>query len=224
MPIRQDPINGGLSPKLKAAFSRTLPPPRWQTYFLAAGGDESRAMRLYLWNAAVGQAFQFPLQVVEVALRNVVNTALVSIYGANWWSSAPCRAHLGHKRTDEIDKAEQRLLNKYGHAPSTDELMASLTFGFWAAITHPKVNRLWPAQRFSAFPSLPAAMNIMHVSQNADSVQDLRNRIFHHEPLIGRNLLDDYSNIDTLLGWICPQTNVWMRKNTCVPAVIRQRP
>ena len=33
--------------------------------------------RLYLWNAAVGQSFHFPLQTAEVALRNVIHQALV---------------------------------------------------------------------------------------------------------------------------------------------------
>ena len=224
MPIRQDPIAAEFTPKLKAAFVRTLPAPRWQTYLIAAGGDENRALRLYLWNAAVGQSFHFPLQVTEIALRNVINDSLAVVFVADWWRNGPCRAHLGPKRCEEIDNAETRLRNKYGAAPNTDQLMASLTFGFWAALTHPKVTRLWPARRFAAFPNLPQALAITDVSATADKVQDLRNRIFHHEPLIGRDLLMDYANIGNLLGWICPQTNVWMRKNTSVPTVIRQRP
>jgi len=224
MPIRQDPITGELSPKLKTAFARTVSPARWQTYFLAAGGDENRALRLYLWNAAVGQSFHFPLQTVEIALRNTVNDALIAVFGADWWTSTPCRTHLGAKRCEEIDKAETRILNKYGTAPNTDQLMASLMFGFWAALTNSRYSRLWPARRFAAFPNLPANLKIDDVSLSAEKIQNLRNRIFHHEPLIGRNLLDDYGEVSNFLGWICPQTNVWMRKNSCVPAVIRERP
>lgn len=224
MPIRQDPIAGELSPKLKAAFARTVPLPRWQTYVIAAGGDENRALRLYLWNAAIGQSFHFPLQTVEVALRNALNASLVVLFGPDWPQNAPCRTHLGQKRCEEIDKAETRLFNKYGTAPNTDQLVASLMFGFWAAITHPKYNRIWPARRFAVLPNLPGALSIDDASATADKVQDLRNRIFHQELLIGRDLLADFKNIDDLLGWICPQTNVWMRKNSSVAAVIRQRP
>ena len=160
----------------------------------------------------------------EIALRNVVNDALCVQFGANWWSALPCRSHIGIKRCDEIDKAATRLTNKYGGAPSTDQIVSSLMFGFWAALTHPKMNRLWPARRAFAFPNLPAALSISDVSKVADGVQDFRNRIFHHEPLIGRNLSGDYGEILKLLGWICPETEKWARNNSCVPNVIRARP
>lgn len=224
MPVRQQPISATLSPKLKAAFTRSLTLSRWNTYVIAAGHDEDKALRLYLWNAAMGQSFHFPLQVVEIALRNVLNDALIIIFGPDWWQNGPCRTHLGPKRIDEIDKAETRLINKYGGTPNRDQLVASLMFGFWAALTHPKVTRLWPARRFAAFPNLPAAKSIDDISATVDRVQDLRNRIFHHEPLIGRDVLSDYADITDLLGWICPQTAVWMRKNASVPALIREKP
>jgi hypothetical protein len=225
MPVRQDPISGTLAPRLKAAFMRTLPTPRWQPYLIAAGHDENRAIRLYLWNAAIGQSFHFPLQAVEVALRNVVDAALRTQFGADWWKTAPCRNHIGLKRCEEIDKAETRLINKYGvAAPTTDQIVASLTFGFWAALTHAKVTRLWPARRAAVFPSLPAALSVSDVSLVTNNVQALRNRIFHHEPLIGRNLSGDYGEILKLLGWICTETEKWVRANSCVPVIIRARP
>ncbi|HWA90087.1 MAG TPA: hypothetical protein VG889_08645 [Rhizomicrobium sp.] len=181
-------------------------------------------MRLYLWNAAVGQSFRFPLQTVEVALRNAVNDALIAIFGDEWWKSPSCRTHLGPNRRSEIDKAETRIRNVYGIVPNTDQIMASLMFGFWAALTNTRYDRIWPARRFAALPNLPANTSFEGVARTAEQIQNLRNRIFHHEPLLGRDLLDDYAQISNLLGWICPQTNVWMRKNSCAPAVVRERP
>src|SRR6185312_16772872 len=154
----------------------------------------------YLWNAAAGQGFHFPLQTVEVALRNAVSDALVAVFGAAWWTNASCRTHLGVKRCEEIDKAETRIRNKYGAPPNNDQLTASLMFGFWAALTSAKYSRLWPARRFAAFPNLPATLSIKDVADSSERIQALRNRIFHHEPLLGRNLLEDYADISDLLG------------------------
>lgn len=181
-------------------------------------------MALYLWNVAVGQSFHFPLQAVEVALRNVTGQAIVNLYGTGWWSDAICRRMLGPERCADIDKACTRIRKKYHVQPHSDQIIASLMFGFWAALLKKRYNKpIWNQSVATAFPHLRPG-TIRDISQTANAVQDFRNRIFHHEPLIGRSLLDDYSNIMTLLGWICPETREWVRHHTSVPTVIRQRP
>lgn len=62
------------------------------------------------------------------------------------------------------------------------------------------------------------------VSQTGRTIQDLHNRIFHQEPLIGRNLTADYAAILRMLGWICKDTRAWVRRYSSVPRVIRMRP
>lgn len=224
MPIRQDPIVATLSAPLKTALARTLSVSRWATYLRHAGHDEDRALRLYLWNAAIGQSFQFPLQTVEISLRNVVGQALTNTFGNNWWRDPKCLALLGTQCVTDISKADARLRKIYGSAPHTDQIVASLMFGFWAATTHPSKVTLWPAQCATAFPALPAALSIRDVGNVAFNLSILRNRIFHHEPLLGRNLSGDYGDIMKLQGWICPETEKWVRANSSVPTLIRSRP
>ncbi|HEV7255750.1 MAG TPA: hypothetical protein VGN97_21955 [Mesorhizobium sp.] len=225
MPIRQDPIAAIVTPALMTAFSRTVSPGRWGTYLEATGFNEEVALRLYLWNAAVGQSFHFPLQAAEVALRNVVSAAIAAEFCPNWWSDGACRAALGLDRCGEIDKAAQRIRRKYGVEPHTDQIVASLMLGFWAAMLKREHNpHLWATRTQSAFPHLGPGQGIRNVSSTTNTVQDLRNRIFHHEPLIGRNLSEDYAAILRLLGWICPETRQWVREHSSVPLVMRQRP
>jgi hypothetical protein len=68
-----------------AVVIQTLSNERFGKYLTAAGGDIDRAIRLYVWNSHVGEAFHTPIQTVEVALRNSINHALVAKFGANWW-------------------------------------------------------------------------------------------------------------------------------------------
>jgi hypothetical protein len=208
-----------------AALRQTISAPRFQTYLEAAGFKEDGAMALYLWNAAMGQSFHFPLQAVEVALRNAVNAALCAEFGPDWWSDRSCRAALKLERCAEIDKAAQRIRRIYRCAPHTDQVVASLMFGFWAAMLKKRYNaRAWNKHVSLSFPRCPMSFGIKEVSQTANEIQDLRNRIFHHEPLIKRDLSGDYAGIIKMLGWICPQTRDWVRRTSSVPTMLRQRP
>jgi hypothetical protein len=224
MPIRQDRNGDQLTPELMAAFAQTVSMPRWQTYLKAAGFRQNVAISLYLWNVSMGQSFHFPLQVVEVALRNVIHGALTRRIGLDWWSSAAGRQFLDPERCQEIDRVAQRIRRKYEIEPHADQVVASLTFGFWAALLNRRYDaELWDHETDASFPHLNGK-TIKSVSGTADAIQALRNRVFHHEPLIGRPLSDNYSLILRLLGWICPVTREWVRQNSSVPVVLRERP
>jgi hypothetical protein len=225
MPIRQDRTLQAVTAELMAAFERTMSADRWKTYMIAGGFKEELAHALYLWNAAIGQSFHYPLQAVEVALRNVIHAALAAEFGGDWWQDARCRAVLHVKRRDDIDKAAHRHVKKYGIPPNTGQIVASVTFGFWASMLHREYNKpIWDARTGDAFPYLGSSDYIGKVSQTATKIQELRNRIFHQEPLIGHNLSEEYAAILRLLGWICPLTRDWVRYHSSVPTVLRQRP
>lgn len=224
MPIRQQQLPAPVTPALTAAFQRTLTADRWRTYQFAGGFDDNLAHRLYLWNAAVGQSFHFPLQSVEVALRNVVHQALTAQYGGLWPQDNACQAVLGARALADIAKAVNRHIRKYGAAPNTAQLVASLSLGFWVAtLRRPFNTPVWKAQAAVAFPGLGQS-TMSDVSRTGTEIQDLRNRIFHQEPLIGHNLSVEYAAILRMLGWICPETRDWTRAHSSVPRVLRERP
>ena len=208
-----------------AAFERTVSLDRWRTYQFASGFKDELAMQLYLWNASLGQSFHFPLQAVEVALRNVVHRALADEYGQEWAFESHCLGVLHEKQISAITKAANRHRKKYGTEPATSNIVASVTFGFWTSMLRREYDReIWDNHTVTAFPHLPVKGTSNTVFLCAGKVQDLRNRVFHQEPLIGHNLLGDYGEIIKLLGWICPYTKNWVKKNSSVPQIIRQRP
>jgi hypothetical protein len=225
MPIRQVGNPEPLTPKLITAFARSISPERWNTYERASGFRAESAHRLYLWNAAVGQSFHFPLQTVEVSLRNVIHLALADIFGAGWSSDPACRNMLHPKQADDITKAERRHYSIHNAAASTPQIVASLSLGFWVSLLRREYNNsIWNTHTAIAFPNLGANQTIINVSQTGTKIQNLRNRIFHQEPLIGHNLSEEYAAILRMIGWICPEMKEWTRANTSVPRVIRERP
>ncbi|MEQ1725503.1 MAG: hypothetical protein ABL882_06215 [Sphingopyxis sp.] len=225
MPMRQDNIPDQVTPELMVAFKRSISPERWRTYERSAGFNSESAHKLYLWNAAVGQSFHYPLQTVEVCLRNVIHLALADIYSVNWTSDPNCRNILRPKQVSDIIKAERRHYSIYGVAASSSQVVASLSLGFWVALLRREYNHvIWATHIGQAFPHLGPNESIIDVSRTGTKVQDLRNRIFHQEPLIGHNLTEDYSAILRLIGWICPEMRAWTRRNSSVPKIIRERP
>lgn len=225
MPLRQANKQYRITPGLRAAFVRTISPERFKTYQIAGGFNEDLAHSLYVWNAAIGQSFHFPLQTLEVALRNVVHRALAALYGSDWVREAACRAILQAKQVEDVTKAERRHYSIHNEVASTPQIIASLSLGFWVAMLRGSYhNRIWATQTLEAFPHLGADSTITDISRAANRIQVLRNRIFHQEPLIGRNLSADYGDILFVLGAICPYTRDWMRAYSSVPSVMRERP
>jgi hypothetical protein len=225
MPIRQVNIPEPLTAELTAAFARTISPERWKTYERASGFRADSAHRLYLWNASVGQSFHFPLQTVEVSLRNVIHLALVDIFGPNWSAKPACRNMLHPRQAENITKAERRHYSIHNAAASTPQIVASLSLGFWVSLLRREYNNaIWNTHTAQAFPHLRPHETIVHVSRAGTKIQDLRNRIFHQEPLIGHNLSEEYGAILQMIGWICPNMREWTRTHTSVPRVIRERP
>lgn len=217
----QQPINA--NPPLHD-LAEIISPLRLGTYLNAAGHDADKALRLYLWNARIGEAFHIPIQSVEVGLRNRVSDGLSAAFGPDWWQDAGYLALADAKRQADLSQAIQRL-NRKGKALSTGQLIASLSFGFWIGMLHKRYNpTIWSKHLATAFPSLPAGVNRIRLHSEASEIAELRNRIWHHEPIFYRNLMGDYSRCMAVLNWLCPTKASWVKPYCRVPTVIRERP
>ncbi len=57
-----------------------------------------------------------------------------------------------------------------------------------------------------------------------ERIRKLRNRVAHHEVIIGRNLLDDYATIFQYLNGICPDTAKWIKYRSTFVETYKSRP
>jgi hypothetical protein len=207
-----------------AVVIQTLSSDRFGKYLTAAGGDVDRAIRLYIWNAHVGEAFHTPIQTVEVALRNSINHALVAKFGPEWWQDPGFLGVVDIERRQDLNTVKTRIRNR-NQVLSTPQIVASLSFGFWASMLQPRYNpAIWSSQLKASFPSLPATETRGSLWSAARDVGFLRNRISHHEPIFERDLTRDFGAIMKLIAWVCPTTGTWIRPHCRVPTLVRAKP
>lgn len=206
-----------IPPSLHAALSEE----RLSTYLRAAGWDEARALRLYLWNAEVGGAFLPLLGAVEVTLRNAVERRLAETYGAEWWEAEAFAALLGPQGAGALRRAARRV--RAGGAVARGRLVADLGFGFWANMLLPKYATFWTDPR-ATFPGLPEGVDRARLHEVCGEVRALRNRVSHHEPLIGRDLSRDYGRAMDMLRWTAPEVAAWLGPDLRVMRLMRRKP
>lgn len=103
-------------------------------------------------------------------------------------------------------------------------MVAELTFGFWTKMLLSKheANYWTPIQTLS--PNLPPDVTYHAIEARCKAVTELRSRIFHHEPLLGRDISREYRDTLELVWWIDPKLADWIRPQLRIMSVLRERP
>lgn len=201
------------------------------TYQTAVGTlspDEPEALNLYAWNAKVSGAFLAPLHICEVVIRNSVSEVLEIVYGPRWpWSigfeqSLP-DPRFGYSPRRDLHSARRQM-------PTTGKVIPEFKFVFWQKMFTSRYDqRLWTPHLRSIFPNADPLQSVADIRQRVyddlEAIRALRNRIAHHEPLLRRNLTDDYDKVRELIGLRCDRTRTWMEsKNGSLVTVIGRKP
>ncbi|WP_133053869.1 CAAX protease [Niastella yeongjuensis] len=149
----------------------------------------------------------------EVILRNSIDRHLITKKGNNWLADAvqpggyldiaPGCEDAYHN----IQEGIHRLSLNFTH----DRLISKLTFGFWTYHFAAKEFAAAGSTLLEIFPNRPFGTRQKTIFQNLIKVNDLRNRIAHHEPIcfdktsgtISTNYAEKrYNIIVELLYWL----------------------
>lgn len=181
-----------------SALEKSITPTRLGTYLSAAEGNEGRALDLYLWDRELAIAFLGDLAILEVAMRNAMNARLVERWGDEWFRNVDMP--LDDRSLNTLNAAWQRITG-----PKTQgKLVAQCMFGFWRGLLDkgdhvgkaPRRVRieyevLWRGVLDKAFPGGRAQASADTERWNREyalavvtRVNELRNRVAHHEPLV----------------------------------------
>ena len=99
----------------------------------------------------------------------------------------------------------KRHLTKRGEIITSSKVVAELTLGFWVRLLNAEYELiLWKSLR-RGFPFMPKTNRTRHnVSSPINKIRNLRNRIFHHEPIAWNlNELENiHANIVEVIGWL----------------------
>lgn len=195
---------------------------RLTKYLREAGHDQQRALALYGWNIQLSEAFFPVLSASEVCLRNTICTQLIALYGQTWWDDQAFLLQIKKNGTRIVKTARDKLRT---HGPVTSGGMtAELNFGFWVNMLLPRHEPVFWPNLNAAFPDLPPTVTYDALYKRCDDVREFRNRIFHHEPIMHRNITKEYSQIMELIGWLSPDKAKWIKPYSRVMTVARQKP
>jgi hypothetical protein len=203
----------------------TLSAPRLARYFGGAGDDLHHALQLYVWNARICEAFYLPTQICEVAARNAIHTALRDKHGVNWYQREAFLRTLPDRLKSELKSVIRTETTSYGQGMTVNHLVSGLSLGFWLHLLTSNYDGVfWPACFPVCFPRMPVGTERKEIYQKLDRFRIHRNRVAHHKPIFDRTPMAEYQNILDLLGWICTDTQWFVRSISRVPQTISARP
>nr|GEU28325.1 hypothetical protein [Tanacetum cinerariifolium] len=193
-----------LSQQQLTAVAASLSSARLGTYINASGfGANATPLDIYVWNALISGAFFTSLHICEVVMRNAISHALELKYGVNWPWSQGLERTLSKWSKEELQSARQGI-----PAGSTGKVIAELKFAFWCRLlTSGQDQHLWNANIRIVFPNLPFPMTVAAgrtmLYNDMEALRVFRNRIAHHEPIIGYPLVQYQARIQRLLKLRC---------------------
>lgn len=173
----------------------------YRRFFSAADDDE--ALGLYQWNDDLSVVLFSTIKQLEVVLRNQFHHAMSLRYGAaggqgskDWYAHVALNTKSKDKITGITHHYRGNQLVPRVPAPSPDDVVSGLTFGFWPRLLDLKFDihqqpvawgpilvDVLPGhrQRQAGHWAKPKHRDALFA--RLDMCNDLRNRIAHHEPI-----------------------------------------
>ena len=202
MPITQQELN---------KYESTISAERLSSFIRDDNDNISDVIERYKNNIKISQALYPELSILEITLRNAINTMLCACISSTWLEDEIQQQNLllDHDY-DILIKAYNDLQNEYPTKSFTiGQVIAKLNFGFWTNLCSKRYNsKIWTKKGcfkgvFVNFPKTQQ-QQIHTLSIKLRSVRKLRNRIFHYEPIFKKPiaLLNKYNEILEIISYL----------------------
>ena len=168
---------------------------RLKTYLNFTNNDSKTAIELYELNIKISNAFNYPLEIFEVMLRNTINITLIKYYGEKWYEENFLLEH--HK---EKLKEVYKLLEKEKKEINLNNIISNVSFGFWVDFFHMKYKNTVGSKLINIFKcNLEQGFLYNKLSKIKNK---LRNRIAHRENMIKYNIMNLYGILLQMISFI----------------------
>lgn len=161
-------------------------------YLDACNGDSRKAMTLYRYNLQLSQKMFTVVGCFEVALRNAIDRHISSgPLGDNWLRDAVMPGGIfdvaSIRDSRRIIKSTYERINQNG-GYTKEGLISQLEFGVWKYMFAKPQFKATGSSLLKIFPNKPKSSAITQYNNTyffneLDGVNNLRNRIAHHEPV-----------------------------------------
>lgn len=197
------------------AVLKDLSAPKLTAYNKLGLQDDWQVIQSYIFLLDLAGQFLVPLQLLEIALRNKMYSAIAKqTKKPDWYLTVPVSNDSKRQVTSALAEAAKDGKTTY------DDIVCRLMFGFWVFMAHKdyrpsgKGENLWQFIKADVFPG--TTQSIASIFDELQAINKIRNRLFHHEPLwkvSGRQDMaaavartrTQYERILKVLGWISPE-------------------
>lgn len=195
---------------------------RFAPFLEAAQGDHLGAVALYDWHSEVTASCLGMIHHFEVLLRNAIDGVLgdgqpQQPLKDTWLMDFDVLQPDGIK---QVIVAVERL--EKGRGITRGRVVAGVSFGFWAGLFSKRYEELWRHRLRYAFPH--GSIMRKDLTEPMRLIQRFRNRVAHHDCLLGQNIEKRADDMLLISGWIDPEAQAWLRTHSQVHALLAQRP
>lgn len=208
------------------AIETAIKQSRLGRYMPVPGYDRETAIKFYIWNCQLSEAFQFPLHMAEVTCRNAIQKGLNTRFKNPWFDQPDLKRLLDRRQLDHLEAVIAEERHQHAAKMTGDHIVSSLSFGFWDHLTTKRFDRtLWLRGIQHNFPgAYSARMTLSDVNALIQKVRRWRNRIAHHRAIFDKDPARKYDETLRLIEWVCPKTARWVDDLSNVRAALALRP
>lgn len=198
--------------RIELSFSRE----RLFPYMHRSGHKYDKAFNFYLYNARLSKAFLFPLHALEVTLRNRIQWVLSQEFSEDWHQNSTFKRMLNEAGVASLMKAEGKATSG-----NIEDTVANTTFEFWTYLLHNQYHDFWRTK----FPSLCGGVITRgQLFTKVKRINDFRNRIAHHEPILDKPFAERYAEILDVLQHLSPEVCCWVKSHSTFKTIITTEP
>lgn len=177
-------------------FQQIFSPERMRKFCVACNNDTRKAMTLYRYNLRLSQEMFVVVSCFEVTLRNRIDNLMKVRWGNDWLRDfiLPGGVFYSDRRVEKtrriIEKVYDGLMRSglYSHS----KLLSEMEFGVWKYMFSNVQYQLGGQVLLRVFPNKPTSSRYQqydnsYIFGELDYINNLRNRIAHHEPICFNN-------------------------------------
>lgn len=218
-------LTNGLTTERFQRIECSLQWERISRYMPAAQKDKELALRYYLWNCDLSEAFYKSLHFSEIVCRNALQRTLVLRWGESWYKDAVFCRELDARFAKELSEAVVSETKQHNGKLTSHHIVSALNFGFWEHLTTKRFERLlWAKGIHHTFPYAPANRTYRDLHDLIESVRRWRNRIAHHRAIFDKGPSRKHQDTLELIKWVCGDTAGWVSSMSKVQQSIAARP
>ena len=170
-------------------FEHTMSQARMSRYLTACNGNSKNAMTFYRINLRLSQELFTIISCFEVSLRNAIDKQYNTQHGNDWLKNAVAPGGIFDRNNCRITKSIiTKTLSELNHNYTHAKLIAEMDFGFWRYLFAQPQFHAGGQSLIHIFPAKPRSSvtiqyNQTFVFNQLGQINEIRNRIAHHEPI-----------------------------------------